>query len=488
MLVSNKQKVIKGMSSQTLVTVGLGIVEIVYFSIMSRLLSREDFGLFAAISAITVIFYSISEAGIGSALIQRKEMTEEYKNTAFTLSLITGGIVSVIMVVLATPLAKLVVGEHLRVPLMLMATTIFLNGMISVTISWMHRYLRFLTAGFVRLVALLAASIIAIIMALYGYGFYAILTKVIAASLFTLILSLFFVKTSFRLQLKKEYMKSIVNFGGWLTASVIVHNISSQIDRLLMSRLLSVESLGAYNRPKEFILQIGTRINGIFDSALFPVLSGIQDQKDSLRNAFNRSQYYMNICSMGLALAFICNSELIIRVFFGYEWLDLKPVFQVISFSLIFNINGRLGDCYLRSLGLVRQQFNLRSIELILNIVCILIGFHFGILGVAIGFLLANITLIAIKTMYLAVKLGIPHKALLCNVVGGWAYGIYFLPLVISQYFWIPETIAGCICSLIIFLVLLLLLFVCLPNLIGKKYKEEIYTKMKTTFFCKFHP
>ena len=41
---SNTQKVIKGISSQTLVTVVLGIVEIISFSVMSRLVNKEDFG------------------------------------------------------------------------------------------------------------------------------------------------------------------------------------------------------------------------------------------------------------------------------------------------------------------------------------------------------------------------------------------------------------------------------------------------------------
>ena len=72
---SNTSKAVRGMSSQTLVTLILGIVEIVSFSIMSRLLSQSDFGYYAAISAITIVFTSFSETGIGSAIIQRKEIS-----------------------------------------------------------------------------------------------------------------------------------------------------------------------------------------------------------------------------------------------------------------------------------------------------------------------------------------------------------------------------------------------------------------------------
>lgn len=476
---SNTQKVVKGISTQTLVTIVTGVAEIFYFSIMSRLLTREEFGIFAAISAVTIIFSSVSDAGIGSALIQRKEMTDDYKNTAFTLSVILGGGVALIMAALSGVLARLVVGAELHVPLLLMSSCVFIHGMLSVNFSWMRRHLHFLKAGMINLVAIIISSIIAISLAMRGYGFYAIMFKAIVGSLLTLVISYFYVETRFRFLMKREHVKSILNFGGWLTASVIISNISSQLDRLLMSRLLSVEALGAYNRPKEFILQIGTRINGIFDTALFPILSGIQDKRGSLVNAFNRSQYFLNIASMLLALSFICNADLLIRIFFGKEWLDLRLIFQLLALNLIFNINGRLGDCYLRSLGLVRQQFNLRVLEFVLSVIGILCGYYFGITGIAIGFTLSNAVLIGVKTIYLAKRLEIKFVDVVKQVFGGWFYGFYYLPIIVIQYSIFSNTLLTNIISLIIFIILTVVVFLLLPQMIGNQYKVEVHQKVR---------
>ena len=87
---SNTSKAVKGMSSQTLVTVLTGVVEVVSFSIMSRLLTKEDFGYYAAISAVLAIFKSLSETGIGSAIIQRKKPDSKFINNAFTINLFFG--------------------------------------------------------------------------------------------------------------------------------------------------------------------------------------------------------------------------------------------------------------------------------------------------------------------------------------------------------------------------------------------------------------
>ena len=85
----NKTKTLfKGMSVQTLVTIVMGVLEITYFAIMSRLLTKSDFGYFAAIGGVMAICMSLSDAGLGSAVIQKKDASEKHVSTAFSLSCI----------------------------------------------------------------------------------------------------------------------------------------------------------------------------------------------------------------------------------------------------------------------------------------------------------------------------------------------------------------------------------------------------------------
>ena len=97
MSTNNFDKTIKGLSAQTIVTILSGIIEILVFSIMSRILSKADFGYYAALNSIFVIFQSLSEAGIGAAIIQKKEITNNYINTAFSLAFLLGTVVIVVV-------------------------------------------------------------------------------------------------------------------------------------------------------------------------------------------------------------------------------------------------------------------------------------------------------------------------------------------------------------------------------------------------------
>lgn len=485
--ISNTSKVMKGMSSQTLVTLVLGVVEIVSFSIMSRLLTQEDFGYFAAITAITAIFATFSETGIGSAIVQQKELTKRYINNAFTLSLIFGVSVSVLLFALSGPLAITVADESMKKPLMLMSVTLLLNCMTSVNISLMHRKLQFLRMGSINLVSLVITTCVAVWLAWKGYGYYAIITKAVLGSVLSFVLTLYFCKTRFGIALDKTTFKEIFSFSGWLMASTFFSKLSHQVDKLLMPRLLSVSTLGAYNRPKDFIEQISGRLNGIFDSALFPVLSGIQDDKKRLSIAFKRSMYLMNIAAMLLVLGFVYNSGLIIRVFFGEQWMNLQVVLIIISVSLLFNIDGRLADCYLRSLAMTKQQFYFRVFEMVLKTIGVLVGFKWNIEGVALSVVITNSIAKIVKIIYIGNKVDVNGWQTIRIILSSWRYTVLLIPIYTIVFVLLPNNWLGNIIMAIIFVVIAIVMFLLMPHFVGEQYYNDAYKSVLSFVKQKLH-
>lgn len=485
--VSNSQKVLKGISSQTLVTIVLGLVEILSFSIMSRLLTKQDFGYYAAISAVVVVFASFSETGIGSAIVQCKNLTKRFIDNAFTMSLAFGSLISLLLFSLSNVLAQAVADESMAVPLMLMSVTLLLHCLTSVFFSLMHRRLEFLRLGAIRLFSLVVTTIIAIWLAYEGYGYYAIITKAILSSIITFFLALYFCKTRFGLAFDKATASSIFRFSGWLMASVLFRNIAHQIDKLLMPRLLSVELLGAYNRPKDFVNQISSKLNGIFDSALFPVLSSMQDDKVELSRTLRQSLSLLNIFAMLLSMAFAVNSELIIRVFFGEQWIDLKTVTIVLSFTLVFNIDGRLSDCYLRSMGMTKAQFYFRIFESVLNIIGVLVGFKWGILGVAMSIVLTNTISKLVKIVYIAKQVEIKPYETIFLIISSWRFVLLIIPVWILTSIFLPSGLIGSVIQTTIFCLIVIIEFVCFPQFVGEEYKIFIYGKVIPILKAKYH-
>ncbi len=484
---TNTHKVVKGISSQTIVTIVLGVVEIVSFSIMSRLLTQEDFGYYAAITAITVIFATFSETGIGSAVVQQKELSTRYINNAFTISLLFGGFISLLLFVTAGPLARSVADESMKTPLMLMSCTLLLNCLTSVNMSLMQRKLQFIRMGMIQLVSLVITTCIAIWLAYKNYGYFAIITKAVLGSFFTFLLSLYFCKTRFGFALDKQTFKRIFSFSGWLMASSLFRNLSHQVDKLLMPKLLSVNALGAYNRPKDFVEQISAKLNGIFDTTLFPILSGIQDNRVALNSAFRRSLSLMNTFALLLSMGFMFNSGLLIRIFFGEQWLNLRGVMLVVSGTILFNVDGRLADCYLRALAMTKQQFFFRVFEFVLNTIGVLSGFKWGIMGVAISILITNSIAKIVKIIYIGGKVDVGFHEITVLIISSWRYAILMLPICVTSYVFLPKTWTGDIMMTFIFIAVTIVIFVFMPRMVGRHYQDEVYCKIISIIKKKIH-
>lgn len=476
---------IKGISSQTLVTIVLGLVEIVSFSIMSRLLTQEDFGYYAAISAITIVFASFSETGIGSAIVQQKVLSKRYVDNAFTISLLFGTVLSLLLLSMAGFLSRTVAADaSMKTPLMLMSGTLLLNCLISINTSIMQRKLQFLRIGLINLISLVITTVVAIALAYKGYGYYAIITKAVLSSVITYLLSLVLCKTRFSFALDLESFKKIFSFSGWLMASVLFRNLAHQVDRLLMPRLLSVSALGSYNRPKDFVEQISSKFNGIFDTALFPILSGIQDDTNALKSAYRRSMYLMNVFALLLTLTFFFNSGLIIRIFFGEQWINLKPVMMVVSCSLLFNIDGRLADCYLRSLALTKQQFYFRIFETVIKTIGVIVGVKWDIIGVAVSLVVTNFISKIVKILYVGDKVGVRPSESIRLIVYSWRFSLPLIPLVMSAFLFLPNNWSGDIILAIAYTVVVAFIFLVTPGIVGQQYKDEVYSKIGA-FICR---
>ena len=464
----------KGISTQTIITLLMGVMEIVVFAIISRLLSKTDFGYYAAISGIIAIVLSISEAGLGSSVIQKKDASPTFVSTAFTWSCLIGLIASILVFVFAPILAEIIADQTLTLPLRIMSITIFLHSIISVGNGILYRKLAFKTVGFISVISYFIASVVCVIMALQGMGLWAVVALPVVNSVLLAIIISCFVKWP-RLKIKKSETKEIISFGGWLTLGVIFNNLTHQLDKLLLPKWMSVETLGAYNRPAGFVSTISTKINGIFDTVLFPMLSDIQNDKIRVNNVFKMAVSILNAFSIILAAIFFFNAHLIISIFFGESWLELVPVMQIISISVIFNINGRLVDCFFRSLAYVKLGFFLRVLSAIITLGCIYFGSSHGILGVSTAIVIANITNILMKLSALAIKTNTSVFEVGILMIGAWRSVIPILPigvpfLLTGYHSWVID-----ICFAIVFAVVVLVEFGFFPDFVGRSYKQRVY-------------
>lgn len=465
---------LKGASTQAIITVVMGVMEIVVFAIVSRLLSKTDFGYYAAITGIIAVVLSISEAGLGSSVIQKKDASTSFISTAFTWSCLIGLTASLAVFIFAPLLAEIVADQTLTTPLRIMSITILFHSIISVGNGILYKKLAFKTVGVIRAVSYLVASVTCIIMASLGMGLWAVVALPVINSIMQVTLTSYFVQWP-KLKIERSETTEIISFGGWLTLGVIFNNLTQQLDKLLLPKWMSISTLGAYNRPAGFVSTISDKLNGIFDTVLFPMLSDIQDDKARVNNVFKMAIALLNSFSIILAAIFFFNAHLIISIFFGENWIELIPVMQIISISVIFNVNGRLVDCFFRSLAYVKLGFFLRILAAMITFICIYIGSSYGILGVATAIVIANVTNILVKLSSLAIKTNTSIFDVCAQMIRAWNPVIPILFIGIPFLLMGSQSLGDSICFALLFFIIVFVEFTYFPKFVGEVYLSRVY-------------
>lgn len=466
----------KGLSIQTIITISTALLQLMVFAIFSRLLSREDFGYYAAVTGVISILTSISDAGIGSSVIQRKEATEKYRSTAFTLSVIIGLLIAIVAFLLSPFISTLIADSYIITPLKCLSVTIFLYSLQSYAVATLKRELEFKKVGTCKIISYAIASAVGISLAYFGFGLYALVfMTLLDTSVYTILL---YIQIKIpNIKFSREDSKQIISFGGWLTLGVIVTSISNQLDKIILGRRIGVQSLGEYNRPAGFIQNSIGLVNTIFDTVLFSMLSQFQDSKKHFNDLLTRSSCLLSNLGSILAAMLFFNSTLIITIFFGSKWLDLLPVLRILSIGAIFMLFNTLADCFFRSFNMVRVGFIIRLIGLGLWISAIFIATRFGIQGVALAVLSSNFLIVVLKLLYLCRVSNLSILSFIVKLIKSWKPSIPIMFVGLLFYF-TPINLNYMITQLIVMLIVLALELIYLPGLFGSEYQNLLYPRI----------
>lgn len=474
---SASEKFQKGITVQTIVSISTAVLQIVVFAILSRLLSKTEFGYYAALMGITMIFIGISDAGIGSAVIQQKVLSKRYISTAFISSIVFGGAMSLLFFMMAPLLAGLIMDDMLVVPIQLMSIALFLHNLNGIGVALLRRDLHFGLLGKFKIISYSISGVAAIYCAYIGLGLYAMIVLfVLDALIYTLLIYLRIGIPDFGFGLSE--FKSVFSYGGWLTLGIIMSSVANQVDKLVLGKWLTVERLGAYNRPSGFISNIIGQINTIFDGVLFPILSEFQDSKEKFREILYRSYQLLSTFGILLACLLFFNSRLIITIFFGEQWYELVGILQIVSLSAIFMLNNTLSDCFFRSFNLVKESFFIRLFGMLLMLLFLYIGCQYDILGVSIAVFIANLLTVTVKLLYLIRKSGASIRKIVTISVLVWKPSVPIIMAGILLVVILPTSFVGQIIIAVTLIGIVLVELFFFPSFVGEEYTRLVFSKL----------
>lgn len=353
------------------------LINIVITAILARLLTPADFGIIAIATVLIVFFDTISDCGIGPAIIQNKTLTHEDFSCYFSLTLYMGVLLSLIFFLISSQIAKYYEDELLRPILQIISVAIFFRFANIVPNALLRREKRFRFIA-IRTVSIQAScGIGAIVCAYCGVGVYSLLIPPVISAILLFIINYMEFTVPFTFRIKKISITKIFSYSLYQFLFSFINYFSRNLDKLVVGKVFGTAILGYYEKSYKLMMLPVGNLSHVISPAIQPIFSEYQNDKKWLYEKSIKIFELLAFIGFPLSiLLFFCSKEIILIVF-GEQWYGAVEPFRILSLSVGFQIVYSPQGAFFQSANAVKPMFYNGLFTAIINVLALTIGCFF---------------------------------------------------------------------------------------------------------------
>jgi O-antigen/teichoic acid export membrane protein len=353
--------------------------------ILARLLSPQEFGVVAMVTAITNVMEIVRDFGLSSAVMQAKELNDAERTNLFWAN--TGiGTGCAIVVTLSAPLIVRIYGTSVVGPIVVALGWLFVvSGVNTQFRAELSRSLRFKALAVTDIAAQAGSIAVAISLAAAGAGYWAVVGQQITLVVLTCASNVILCKWRPGLPRRSVSIRRFFRFGGSVLGTNVIAYATNNLDNVAIGIYWGSGPLGLYSRAYQLLMVPLQQVSVPMTRVVLPVLSRVQDDDETYARYVSKAQLVG--CYM-LASGFAVTAGVsvpLVALLFGPKWSGVAPIFAALAIGGIFRGIGQISYWMYLSRGRADAQLKLYLVTRPIVIGLMIAGLPWGPVGVAIG-------------------------------------------------------------------------------------------------------
>jgi O-antigen/teichoic acid export membrane protein len=399
----------RGLSWSLVLLLGRYLLSMGSTALLARLLSPTDYGLLGMVAAITALAQASSDFGLSWATVQRAQLSRNQIdallviNTAFGLFLM-------VLCALSAPYVAVFYHRPELTKIMVAASSALLLSAIAVQpTALMRRQMKLKELSLCSLWALLISAIIAIVLARFGFGYWALVVQLILQQAITTALS--FPMSGYFPRLPRNFLnlRSLVTFGGYSAAYGIVNYFARNLDNVLVGKFWGATALGYYSRAYFLMTLPGMVVMGVFGGVLIPAMASLRTEPARMEAVYIRALRLITVLGCTFAVGLAAAAPELVDFVYGPKWRAVVPILLWLSAASILQPIQNTAQWLFIVAERGRGMFVMGLIVAGSAILAFAIGIPSGPVGVARAYAIAN-TIIAYPVLLMG------HRACGLNI------------------------------------------------------------------------
>ena len=350
---------------------------------LTRILVPEDFGLIAMLNVVISLANIFIEAGLSSALIQRKNPTPEDESTVFIFNIAMGAMLAICLCFAGPYLAEYSGKPMLKNLTYWLSLNLFITSLGSIHNILLTKELKFKILMKIGVISTFVSGGLAVLMAWLGFGVWSLVLQTLSSSIVTTGLLWKWHAWPCRLVFSFSALRSLSKFGGYMLFSSVLNTLYLQSSVALIWKLSSMNELGLYTRAESLQKQPVNILGNILNRVAFPVFSSTVHNTAELVSGMRRVLKIMMIINVPAMLAMAVLAKPIVLILFGEAWLNAVIYLQILSLAGIFWPAHLINLSALQALGRSDLFFKIEIFKKFTGIAAIIIFSAYGVIGIA---------------------------------------------------------------------------------------------------------
>lgn len=387
-------------------------------AVVVRIVTPEQFGVFAAALTVHAVVSSIGDLGLTSCLTRRDLDFDRLAPSVAAASIVSATALAVAMSSCATQLASFLGAPAAATPIRVLSLAVVLNGIFTVPVAKLARDFRQRAIFWSTVTSFAPANILLVILAATGQGALAFAWSRVVGHLVAGLFALFAARWRRRIHVDRDALRFVLRIGLPLAGANVLNYALLNADYAFIARLLGPVELGVYvlafNVASWSTSVLGAVINGVTLSAI----SEMNSDRERLRRAIRSSVQIVAIVAFPIAALSVALSRPLVLGLYGDKWQSGAPVLCILAvYGALFSASLLFANV-LVGVGHSKLLLYVQGLWITTLIPAMYFGVHVHrVIGVAIAHVVViAFVIIPVYVVVLRNSTGIPTRH-----VAGWA-------------------------------------------------------------------
>lgn len=357
---------------------------------LAHLLYPEAFGIVGLIGAVMFVLELSSDLGIRAFIIRHeKGATREYRNVVWTVAVLRGVVLTILMVLAAYPVSVYFQAEALHSALIVCAPLLLINSLRSLAMVVAVREGKIASVSLLELAGYCLQLTVTLLLALQFRTFWPLIVGMFVNSIFLTGASYFVLgDATQKIQLSKEVIGELWKFSRVIALASFITLVLQQADKAILGRLYNLETLGLYFVAFNLTAAARQVIMEYYRRVLFPRFAHTVRENDvSLKEVFYREQVAF-ACLAALGCGFGAGaSGLIFGILYDDRYAQAGTFFSILVLGLLLLNRSEAASQVLVAVGRIKVELIGNVLRLVWLAVTVPIGYStYGMIGIVAAF------------------------------------------------------------------------------------------------------